>query len=194
MGQRSKVVTALPKELRDQLDQKLVSGSFSDYRGLEAWLDTQGFKISRGSLQRYGSAFERRIKTIAIATQQARALAEASPDREGSMTDALARLVQEKMLSVLVEAEDIEDGQLTRMARAIADLGRATISQKRWSEEVRERLDKQKRAADQKMVELKSAGGISDEAYDKMRAILLDIDPTGPKEQQSDSPHTGYLR
>jgi len=59
---------------------------------------------------------------------------------------------------------------------------------------VRERLDKQKRAADQKMVELKSAGGISDEAYDKMRAILLDIDPTGRKEQQSDSRHTGYLR
>jgi Protein of unknown function (DUF3486) len=194
MGQRSKVITALPKELRDELDQKLVKGAFSDYRGLEAWLGTQGFRISRGSLQRYGSAFERRIKTIGIATQQARALAEASPDREGSMTDALARLVQEKLFSVLVEAEDIEDGQLTRIARAIADLGRATISQKRWQEEMRERLDEQKRAAAEKMGAVKSAGGLSDAAYDAMRAILLDIDPTATKEQQSGSHHARYLR
>lgn len=193
MGQRSKVITALPKELRDELDQKLVGGSFSDYRGLEAWLATQGFRISRGSLLRYGSAFERRIKTISLATQQARALAEASPDREGSMTDALARLVQEKLFSVLVEAEDLEDGQLTRFARAIADLGRATISQKRWQEEMRARLAEQKRAADKKMTELKSAGGLSNEAYDAMRNILLDIDPTATQEP-SGSRHVGYLR
>jgi hypothetical protein len=153
-----------------------------------------GLQKSRGSLQRYGSAFERRIKTIGIATQQARALAEASPDREGSMTDALARLVQEKLFSVLVEAEDIEDGQLTRIARAIADLGRATISQKRWQEEMRERLDEQKRAAAEKMGAVKSAGGLSDAAYDAMRAILLDIDPTATKEQQSGSHHARYLR
>jgi Protein of unknown function (DUF3486) len=191
--QRSKVVTALPKELRDQLDQRLVKGSFTGYRELETWLGTQGFRISRGSLQRYGSAFERRIKTIGIATQQARALAEASPDREGSMTDALARLVQEKMFSILVEAEDIEDGQLTRIARAIADLGRATISQKRWAEEMRERLDEQKRAAGEKMGELKRSGGLSDETYDALRALLLGIDPITTKEQ-SGSRHEGYLR
>ena len=114
--QRSKV-TALPMELREQLDQKLIAGSFSDYKGLEAWLGEQGFRISRGSLQRYGSAFERKMKTISIATKQAHALAEASPDREGAMTDALVRLVQEKIFSVLVEAEDIEDGHL-RASRA----------------------------------------------------------------------------
>jgi Protein of unknown function (DUF3486) len=193
MGQRSKVLTALPKELREQLDQRLVKGSFTGYRELEAWLATQGFRISRGSLQRYGSAFERRVKTISIATQQARALAEASPDREGSMTDALVRLVQEKIFGVLVEAEDIEDGQLTRIARAIADLGRATISQKRWAEEMRARLDEQKRAAGEKMDDLKRTGGLSDESYEAIRAVLLDIDPIATKEQVG-SRHEGYLR
>jgi len=142
----------------------------------------QGFRISRGSLQRYGSAFERRIKTIGIATQQARALAEASPDREGSMTDALARLVQEKLFGVLVETEEIEDGQLTRIARAIADLGRATISQKRWAEEMRARLDEQKRAAGEKMDEIRRAGGLSDDAYEAIRAALLNINPIATKE------------
>jgi Protein of unknown function (DUF3486) len=192
--QRSKVVTALPKELRDQLDQRLVKGSFTGYRELETWLGTQGFRISRGSLQRYGSAFERRIKTIGIATQQARALAEASPDREGSMTDALARLVQEKLFGVLVETEEIEDGQLTRIARAIADLGRATISQKRWAEEMRARLEEQKRAAGDTVDEIKRKGGLDDETYDAIRAVLLGIDPITTKEQQAGSRHEGYLR
>lgn len=103
MGRRSKVVTVLPEEMRTQLDERLVKGSFADYQGLSDWLGEHGYQISRGSLQRYGSAFERRMKTISLATKQAHALAEASPDREGSMTDALVRLVQERIFSVLVE-------------------------------------------------------------------------------------------
>jgi hypothetical protein len=182
MGRRSKVVTVLPEEMRAQLDERLVKGSFADYQGLSDWLAEHGYQISRGSLQRYGSAFERRMKTISIATKQAHALAEASPDREGSMTDALVRLVQERIFSVLVEAEDIEDGQLTRVARAIADLARATVSQKRWAEEMRDRLDKQKLVAGQRIDEIKQAGGLSGEAYDTIRAVLLGIDPMA-KEQ-----------
>ena len=48
---------------------------------------------------------------------------------------------------------------LTRIARAIADLGCSTISQKRWSAEVRKRLDKQKRAPGETLEEIKRAGG-----------------------------------
>jgi hypothetical protein len=59
---------------------------------------------------------------------------------------------------------------------------------------MRERLDEQKRAAAEKMGAVKSAGGLSDAAYDAMRAILLDIDPTATKEQQSGSHHARYLR
>jgi Protein of unknown function (DUF3486) len=196
MGQRSKVVTQLPEDLRGQLDQLLVKGSFTDYRGLSGWLAERGFNVSHGSLQRYGSAFEKRIKTIAIATRQAHALAEASPDREGAMTDALVRLVQEKIFAVLVEAEDIEEGHLTKIARAIADLGRATISQKRWAEEMRARLEKQKRDADQTLKEIKGGGGLSDDAYERTRALLLNIDPLSTREQTSgdSGPDSGFIR
>jgi len=174
------VLTVLPDAVRDELNQKLIAGEFSDYRGLESWLLAKGFQISRGSLQRYGSKFERRIKTVAMATSQAHALAEASPDREGAMTAALVRLVQEKMFTVLVEAEGkIEDGQLPRIARAIADLGRATISQKKWAEEMRDRLDNEKRRAGQKLDEVKHAGGLTEEAYEAMRNALFDINPFG---------------
>ena len=177
MGTRSKVLTILPKGLRGELNQKLIAGDFSDYRGLEHWLGGKGYQISRGSLQRYGSNFEKQIAAVSRATQQAKSLAEASPDREGAMSDALIGLVQTRLFDVLVESENIEDGTLARFARSIADLGRATVSQKRWAEQMRERLEEQKQAAQGKLTAIKDGGGVSDAAYEKMRAVLLGIDP-----------------
>ena len=177
MPQRSKVLTQLPPELRKELDKRLVEGSFTKYRPLEQWLAERGYRISKSSLQRYGDQFESRIKSVTLATAQARALTEASPDSEGAMNDALERLVQEKIFGVLIEVEDIPDGQLARLARAVADLGRTSVSQKRWAEQMRERLAEQKRAAEAKIGALKQSGGISDEAYEAMRSALLGIDP-----------------
>lgn len=140
---RSKISSVLPPKVREALDQKLIAGAFSDYNGLSAWLAKQGFTVSRSSLQRYGSAFEQRLQAVALAAQQARAVVAASPDSEGAMSDALTRLVQEKIFGVLVEAEDVSENQLARLARAVADLGRATIAQRRWAQQVRERLEMQ---------------------------------------------------
>jgi len=134
------------------------------------------------------------MRTVSLATQQARSLAEASPDRDGSMTDALVRLVQEKIFGVLVEAEDVEEGQLARIARVVADLGRATISQKRWAEEMRGRLEKQKNAASAKIDEIKLSGGLSGEAYDAIRAVLLGIDPMSKESAKAFDGTGHYLR
>lgn len=60
---------------------------------------------------------------------------------------------------------------------------------------MRDRLNKQKQIASEKIDKIKQAGGLSDEAYDRMRAILLDIDPTSMKDRAgapSDGDH--YLR
>jgi Bacteriophage Mu, Gp27 len=177
MGTRSKVLTMLPKGVRDDLNQKLIAGEFSDYRGLEKWLAGQGFRISRGSLQRYGSQFEKRLAGLSRATQQVKALAEVAPDRQGAMSDALIQLVQSRLFDVLIESENIDDAPLARFARAIADLGRATVSQKKWAEIMRTRLEEQKRAAGEKIEGMKSAGGLSDAAYEQIRAVLLGINP-----------------
>jgi hypothetical protein len=195
MGIKSKVLTVLPAPIREELNRKLIAGEFSDYRGLESWLSMEGYQISRGSLQRYGSQFEKRLAGVARATQQVKALAEVSPDRQGAMSDALIQLVQTRLFDVLVESENIEDAPLARFARAIADLGRATISQKKWAEDMRRRLDSEKRAAGEKINELKSQGGLSDEAYDKIRGILLDIDPLSPPTNEQSGVHPdAYLR
>jgi len=96
------------------------------------------------------------------------------------MGDALLRLVQQKMFDVLVECENpIDQDNLPKIARAVADLGRTTISQKRWREEMRDRLTAQKSAAAKKITEEETRGGLSPEAAATIRSILLNIDPLG---------------
>lgn len=181
MGERSKIVTMLPKRLRESLDQKLIDGSFSHYRELEGWLADQGFAISRSAIQRYGSEFEQRVQAIALASSQAEAIAKAAPDRANSMTDALTRLVQERLFGLLVETENLSEKDLPRYARAIADLARASIAQKRWSEEMTERLRAQKHAAAERIAAEETTGGLSPEAAETIRSILLGIDPLNVK-------------
>lgn len=170
-------VYMLPKRLREQLERKLVDGGFSNYRELEDWLAGQGYRISRSGLNRFGQEYERKVQAVALATNQARALQLAAPDRENAMNDALARLVQERLFSLLVESHSLADDDLPRIARAIADLGRSSISQKRWREEIAERLERARRAADSQLGEVAARAGLSAETAEQIRSILLGIDP-----------------
>ncbi len=179
MGLRSKVVTILPKDLRAELNKRLIDNSFSDYRGLEEWLRAKGYQISRGSLQRYGSDFEDRLAAISRATQQAKSIVEASPDRQGSMNSALMSLIQTRLIDVLGGSAAIDDVTLARFAQAVAHLGKATVQQKRWEEDMRARLENEKRAASGKIDEIGRQHGLSAEAEQAIRAAILGINPLG---------------
>jgi hypothetical protein len=102
----------------------------------------------------------------------------ADPDREGTMGDALVRLVQQEIFNVLAQCKgQVEKPDLARLARAVSDLGRTTVRQRKWAEEVRERLESQKRAAEGQIDEAVREQGLSHEAAEQMRRILLGIDP-----------------
>ncbi|MGH7838547.1 MAG: DUF3486 family protein, partial [Candidatus Binataceae bacterium] len=183
MPRRSKVITLLPEELRKELDDRLIKGSSSDYLGLEAWLRRRGFQISRASINRYGHDLEQRAQTIALATRQARAITEATPDDEIAMGDALVRLVQERIFAVLVDSDlllesgKLDMADLSRLSTAIGELDHVTITQRRWASETRGRLEEQKKSADKEIAKLTQSRGLSHDAADKIRTCLLEIDP-----------------
>ena len=94
------------------------------------------------------------------------------------MTEALVRLVQQRVFSVLVEtAGPLKEIDLGRLAKTIGDLSHTTITHGRWQAEVQERLEKQQRAATTKLTAMKRAGGLSREATEQMRNLLLGINP-----------------
>jgi hypothetical protein len=172
MPKRPKVLE-LPQELRAWLDQALIANGFSDYNQLATALDAQGHKVGKSSLQRYGSVLEKRLSALKVATDQAKAIVEASPDDEGAMNEALIRLTQEKLFGVLLEMDvDAKTVNLTKLTKSIADLVRGSVTTKRFASEVRAKVADKLKAVES---EAKKMTGSPEEValamLEKVRAV-----------------------
>lgn len=168
MGRRSKIST-LPAAVKQWLDGALVEGNFAGYEALEAELKTRGFDIGKSSIQRYGSAFEQKLATLKLASEQAKAIVTATGDDEGAVSEALMLMVQEHLFNLLNSGDGRFD--LPKIARAVADLGRTTVTQKKWQTEVRARAA----AAADAVEQIARKGGLSEAAAAKIRNRILGI-------------------
>lgn len=168
MPPRSKITT-LPPEVKAWLDAALVGGDFSGYEALAAELRDKGYDISKSAIHRYGQEFEDRLSALKMASQQARAVVEAAPDNEGAVNEALMRLVQEKLFQLLMAQEGQID--LPKVAKAVAELGKASVVQKKWQAEVREKA----RAVADAAESLASKGGLTGATVQQIRKMILGI-------------------
>ena len=179
MPSRSKIAL-LPEALRKQLDAKLITNAFSDCRGLSDWLAEQGFSISKDAVNRHGKQLERRLDAVKRATEQAKAIVDASPDEEGAMNDALIRLIQQIDFDILVQLgevgiDEVNPKALAAITRSVASLARATVTQKKWMAETRARIAAKVAEAEKKVNQVKESGGLSADAAQQIRAALLEI-------------------
>ncbi len=151
------IIDRLPKEIRKQLDKKLVENGFRNYVPLAEWLSGQGYEIRKSAVHSHGQKLQKRLAAIKLATSEAQAVVAASPDEDNAMNDALVRLVQERIFNLLtdMEIEDIDSVKLTKIARGIADVGRASISQKKYIQEMRAKIAAN---LDKKVEEARSSG------------------------------------
>jgi hypothetical protein len=171
MAARSKV-DQLPEEVRQALEQRLIKAGFAGYEELATWLQEQGFEISKSSLHRWGATFEDRVDALRIATQQAKAIVQASPDDQGDMSEALMRLMQERIFSALVSLEvDPKKLNLGSLAKALAPITRASIAQKQYAAAVRERVASAASAVDKAV----ASGALTKAGGDEIRAQILGI-------------------
>lgn len=168
MAPRSKI-TKLPKAVKEWLDATLAEGNFSDYELLSADLKARGYDISKSAVHRYGQEFEGKLAAIRIATEQAKAITDAIPDDAGAMNDALIRLVQQKAFDVLVKME--EGASIKDIGLMVARLSNATVKQKQWLAEVREKAS----AAADAVEAIAKKGGLSADALDTIRKGILGI-------------------
>ena len=168
MPPRSKVA-GMPAEIKEWLDRALAENNFSDYELLAEELKARGYAISKSALHRYGQAFEIRLSALKMASEQARAVVAAAPDEEGAVNEALMRLVQDHLFKLLMAEEGEFD--LPKVARAVAELGRATVTQKKWQAEVRARAE----AAAAAVEKIAKKGGLSAESVDQLRREILGI-------------------
>lgn len=180
MPPRSKVQT-LPDEVRDALNAKLISSGFSGYVELAGWLTEQGYEISRGSLQRYGSdlqeSFEQAMGDVRRSIEMAKAMGDSVKDDEGDLTNATVRVAQDCLLRVtlaLREAEHAPDkaaSVLAKVSHAMADLGRLGISLKKWQAEVQVKAE----AAASQVEKIAKKGGLDASTVAEIRREILGV-------------------
>lgn len=163
----------LPPEVKTWLDQALAENNFSEYRFLSEQLAQRGYSISKSALQEYGKDFEDQLKALRLVTEQARAVVQVAPDEEGAVNDALVRLTQEKMFSILMTLKvDPAKVDLAKLARAVAELGKASVAQKRWQVEARKQALQDAASAAERVAK---KTGLSAEAADELRREILGI-------------------
>ncbi|HSX60254.1 MAG TPA: DUF3486 family protein [Tahibacter sp.] len=170
-------VEQLPEEVRAELEQRLIANAFSGYGDLAAWLTENGFEISRSSLHRWGERFEERVRAVKIASEQSRALVEASPDDAGTMNEALMRLAQEKMFTLLVDLQvDPDEIDVTKLFKTIAEMSKAVVNHKRYAAEAAERAREQLLAEQrEKLKDVARTTGMSAATVDEIRRSILGI-------------------
>lgn len=168
MPPRSKV-GQLPAEVKAWLDQALAENNFSDYEALSVELAGRGFAISKSALHRYGQNFEERLSALKVASEQARAVVAAAPDEEGAVNEALMRLVQEHLFKLLMSEGGKFD--LPKVAKAVAELGRASVVQKKWQSEVRSKAE----AAAAQVEKIARKGGLNADTVAEIRREILGV-------------------
>ncbi|MDO8778056.1 MAG: DUF3486 family protein [Burkholderiaceae bacterium] len=180
MAPRSKVHT-LPPELKEWLDAELVRRGFGDYVQLAADLKARGAEVSKSALQRYGSPFEQRMAQLKMASEQARALVDAAPDEEDKLGAAVVRMTQEKIFSLLMDLEiNAEDVDVNKLFKNAAEIGKASVAQKKFSMEARAALKEEARrelVAEQEanLQEVAKAQGMDEAQVDFWRRKFLGI-------------------
>jgi hypothetical protein len=137
----------LPKEVRDELERRIVERAFSGYEELADWLQGQGYEIAEDSVQRYGAKLHQKIESMEQSAYQAKAITEAAPQGRAGIVDATIELLNDRVFSALMETEQLAQGDLIRLSRTVADLSRTSIARQRWTEEVRARVEQQKQEA-----------------------------------------------
>jgi hypothetical protein len=164
--------------LAAQFDKRATDGGFADYATLTTWLAKSGYAIAKaGKAGDRRSRFERRLDEIRLVTRQARDVVAAFQDGDAEMNEALLRLVQQRLFEILRTSrrEDLKRFNLGALARAVAEMGRASVLQNRWLAEVREKLTVKVTGADARVIEVSREAGLSAEVEQRIRNALLDI-------------------
>jgi len=132
MPSRSKVAM-LPKNLRDELERRIVERAFSGYEELAGWLQQQGYQIAEDSVQRYGIRLFQKMESLKHSVLQAQAIAHQAPEDRDSIVDITIDLLNERVFTSLMEAEQLGPAEIVRFARIVSELSRLSIARQGWA-------------------------------------------------------------
>lgn len=169
----------MPKDLKDQLDAMLIQGTMHTSLQFRKWLGDNGFEISRQCIDEYRHNFERQLDSVRLATAQAREVCKQFKDDDPNMQTALLRLVQTQLFQVLAVSNGkgrtkrratIAPVNVGALARCVSSLIKAETDHQKWADRTRAKV-----AAAEEKVEEAAAKGLSKDAAQQIKAVLMEI-------------------
>lgn len=164
---RYKVETELPVEVRERLNRLLLEGA--TYEEGAAWLQEQGYEISKSSVGRYGKQFFEVYQEILQFGDQARVL-NADVDDGMPMEEAVGKLLLKRVWAALIDGS----ADITENSRLLADVAKLQSAHVRMNQFKIDLENRAKKAA-REVGELVKKGGLSDAAADAIRQKILGI-------------------
>jgi hypothetical protein len=177
---RQSTITALPEDVRRFLERALTEQGFSGYEALEALMRDKGYNISKSAIHRHGQKIERRMAAIKASTEAAKLIVEAAGDDQDARSESIIALVQTEMFDSIIAIQEADDeelsasdrlGLMSKAAKNIATLTRASIVQKQFKTVVQARATE----VAEKAAKLATKGGLSADAVAEIRRSILGI-------------------
>lgn len=146
-------IDQLPEDVRAELEQRLIANGFGGYVALSAWLAEKGYEIGKSAIGERSQMLKRRLSAVKASTEAAKLFAQAAPDDADDRSNAIISLVQTEMFEAILtlqevaESEDADEAMapadrialLSKVAKNIATLSRASVNRNKWALEVREK-------------------------------------------------------
>lgn len=179
MGRESAIDQLKPED-KTMLDRWLMDKGFCGYEEIATKLAEMGYSVSKSSVHRYGQKLESKLAAVQASTQAAMMIADAAPDDGDMRSSAVISLVQTELFNALISLQESNDpnasaaDRIMLMAKAgkgIAEIAKASVNQKKWESEVRERVEKAAEAVES----IVKKGGLSAETAASIRAQILGI-------------------
>lgn len=185
MGRKS-TISRLPVEVKAFIEGHLAEGRLTLDELIAALRerfpshDGAGELPSRAAVHRYGQKLERRLSAIRASTEAAKLIQAQAGDDEDARSEALTALVQTELFEAILSLQEADDPEadpgervvlLSKAAKDIATLTRASYGLKKFQTEVRQRAE----TAAANVEKIAKKGGLSAESVDQLRREILGI-------------------
>lgn len=116
----------LPTPLKREVENRLLEGE--TYENISNYLKEQGEEVHLSSVGRYGKKFLKRFESVRVAKEFAKLLAEDNADRPSTELHEANNLLASQLIMEAMVSEDMDAEERSKIAKSIASLQRAQVS------------------------------------------------------------------
>lgn len=116
----------LPEPLKREVENRLLEGE--TYENISNYLKEQGEEVHLSSVGRYGKKFLKRFESVRVAKEFAKLLAEDNADRPSTELHEANNLLASQLIMEAMVSEDMDPEERSKIAKSIASLQRAQVS------------------------------------------------------------------